>query len=59
MRRAQVPLEKELGRADREKGKNQSGCSIFPTGLTPVGLIIAGRIGPPGGDAMPGLKYPG
>jgi hypothetical protein len=52
MRRVQVPLEKELGTADWEKWKNQSGCSIFPTGLTPVGLMISGRIGPPGGYFM-------
>jgi hypothetical protein len=59
MRRVQVPLEKELGTADREKCKNQSGFSVFPTGLTPAGLIISGRIGPPGGYSMPCMKYPG
>jgi hypothetical protein len=59
MRRVQVPFGKELGTADREKWKNQSGCSIFPTGLTPVGLMTSGRIGPPGGYSMPCMKYPG
>jgi hypothetical protein len=59
MRRVQAPLEKELGTADREKWENQSGFPIFPTGLTPVGLMISGRIGPPGGHSMPGMKYPG
>jgi hypothetical protein len=60
MRRVQVPFGKELGPADREKWKNQSGISIFPTGLTPVGLMISScRIGPPGGYSMPCMKYPG
>jgi hypothetical protein len=40
MRRVQVLFGKELGTADREKWKNQNGCSIFPTGLTPVGLMV-------------------
>jgi hypothetical protein len=44
MRRVQVPFAKKLDRADWEKGKNQSGFSLFPTGLTPVGLIILGRV---------------
>jgi len=59
MRRVQVPLAKEFGAADREKGKNHFGFSLFPTGLTPVGLVISGRIGPPDGYSMPGMKYPG
>ncbi len=59
MRRAQVVFAKEFGAADREKGENQNGFSFFAPGLTPVGLLIAGRIGPPGGDARPGLKDPG
>jgi hypothetical protein len=59
MRRVQVSLAKEFGAADREKGKNQSGFSLFPTGLTPVVLMTSGRIGPPGGYSRPGLKYPG
>jgi hypothetical protein len=59
MRRVQVVFAKEFGATDREKGKNQNGFSFFAPGLTPVGLMTSGRIGPPGGDAMPGLKYPG
>jgi hypothetical protein len=59
MRRVQVLLTKQLGTADREKWKNQSGCSIFPTGFTPRGLMISGRIGPLGGYFMPSMKYPG
>jgi hypothetical protein len=59
MRRVQVPLAKEFGAADRENRKNQNGFSLFPTGLIPVGLMTLGRIGPPGGYAMPNMKYPG
>jgi hypothetical protein len=59
MRRVHVPFGKELGPADREKWENQTGCSIFPTGLTPVGLMISGRIGLSGGYSMPCMKYPG
>jgi hypothetical protein len=59
MRRGQVPFGKEPVTADREKWKNQNGFSILPTGLTPVGLMISGRIGPPGEYSMPCMKYPG
>jgi hypothetical protein len=59
MCRVQVVFAKEFGAADREKGKNQSGFSLFPAGWTPVGLMTSGRIGPPGGYSMPGMKYPG
>jgi len=59
MRRVQAPFAKELGTADREKGKTKVVSPFFSTWLTPVGLIISGRIGPPGGYSMPCMKYPG
>jgi hypothetical protein len=59
MRRVRVLLTKQFSAADRAKWKNQSGFSVFPTGLTPIGLMISGRIGPLGGYFMPGMKYPG
>ena len=59
MRRVQVPLEKELGTADREKWKKPIGFFHFSDGVNPVGLMISGRIGPPGGYSMTCMKYPG
>ncbi len=41
MRRVQVAFGKKLSTADREKWKNQTGFSLIPTGLTPVGLMIS------------------
>ena len=52
-------LGRNLARPTGKNGQNQSGFSIFPTGLTPVGLMISGHIGPPGGYSMPCMKYPG
>ena len=55
MRRVQVLLTKQFGAADQ---KNQSGFPFFDR-VTPIGLMISGRIGPLGGYFMPGMKYPG
>jgi hypothetical protein len=52
-------LERNLARPTGKNGKTKVVFSIIPTGLTPVGLMISGRIGPPGGYSMPCMKYPG
>jgi hypothetical protein len=52
MRHVQVLLTKQFGAADRANQKNQTGFPLFDK-VTPIGLMISGRIGALGGYFMP------